>query len=442
MKVRHLNFTKGRKIMGLGNETLPKEIENCFTEILRDELKAALGCTEPISIAFCAAYARVLLGSMPEICEIACSGNIIKNVKAVTVPETAGMKGIEPAVLAGIVCGRPELEMEVLSCMTAEKREELKRLLEKNMVRVSVLDTNHPLHFILTLKTEMDSVSVEIIDSHMRLGEVWKNGKRHHDSKEKMTEHIKKTEAQFSVKNILSYAEHIELEEVSALLERQVSCNISIAREGLKHDWGAGVGQTIMERGQDIYSRLCAVTAAGSDARMNGCPMPVVINSGSGNQGLTVSVPVALYAQYRNCSDEMLHRALCVANLVAVYQKACIGKLSAFCGAVSAAAGAVCGIAFLDGARDGVIEQTLINTVASVGGMVCDGAKSSCASKISIALYSAFLGYELARKEKGFRSGEGIVGEDVEKTISNIGRMASQGMKSTDKEILKIMLGE
>lgn len=423
------------------HETLTEDEIRGYTEILKQELKAALGCTEPISIAYGAAYARKLLGHMPETCEIFCSGNIIKNVKAVTVPGTGGLKGIETAVLAGAICNRPELGMEVLSGMTEENREELRHLLDSGMVKVRILDTEHPLHFILKMQEGEENVSLEIIDSHMQIGKVTKNGKRYKGAdKEDVQADTQK--ADLSLKKILVYAQEVDLEDIRIPLEKQISCNMAIAREGLKNYWGAGVGQVLSKRGTDIYTHMCAAAAAGSDARMNGCPLPVVINSGSGNQGLTVSVPVVLYAQYCSYTKDRLLRALCVSNLTAIHQKERIGKLSAFCGATSAAAGAVCGVAYLDGAGLSMIEQTLVNAVANVGGMVCDGAKSSCAAKISTALYSALLGYELAKQEKGFCPGEGIVGKTAEETIANIGRMAAEGMRSTDKEILQIMLEE
>lgn len=423
-------------------DTLTEREMEAYTAVLKEELKPALGCTEPISIAYGAAYARTLLGKMPDTCEILCSGNIIKNVKAVTVPETGGLKGIEAAVLAGALCQNAELGMEVLSAMTEEKRQKLIQLLQQNIVKTGILDTAHPLHFILTMKAGDDSVSLEIIDSHMNLGEVWKNKKRCRRLEEKIQQDSKEGEEHFSIRKIFCYACQADLEEVSELLRRQVSCNMAIAREGMKHAWGASVGPVLLQRDDDIYSRICAATAAGSDARMNGCPLPVVINSGSGNQGLTVSVPVVLYARYRNCPEELMLRALCVSNLIAIYQKRSIGKLSAFCGAVSAAAGAVCGIAFVDGCEPEILERTLVNTVASVGGMVCDGAKSSCAAKIAAALFSALLGYDMAKQGRTFLPGEGIVGGNADRTVENIGRMAACGMKGTDREILEIMLGE
>lgn len=427
---------------GTKRDTLTEQEMKAYTAVLKEELKPALGCTEPISIAYGAAYARTLLGRMPDACEILCSGNIIKNVKAVTVPETGGLKGIEAAVLAGAICQKAELGMEVLSVMTEEKRQKLRQLLQQNIVKTGILDTTYPLHFILTMKAGDDSVSIEIIDSHMNLGEVWKNKQRCLKQEEGIRQGSKNKEEIFSIRKIYYYACHVDLEEVSELLRRQVSCNMAIAREGMKHSWGASVGPVLLQRDGDIYGRICAAAAAGSDARMNGCPLPVVINSGSGNQGLTVSVPVVMYARYRDYPEDRMLRALCISNLISIYQKRSIGKLSAFCGAVSAAAGAACGIAFVDQCEPEVMERTLVNTVAAVGGMVCDGAKSSCAAKIAAALFSALLGYDMAKQGRVFQPGEGIVGRNADKTVENIGRMAARGMRSTDGEILKIMLGE
>lgn len=427
---------------GTKRDTLTEQEMKIYTAVLKEELKPALGCTEPISIAYGAAYARTLLGNMPDTCEILCSGNIIKNVKAVTVPETGGLKGIEAAVLAGVLCQNADLGMEVLSVMTEEKRQKLRQLLKQNIVKTGILDTTHPLHFILTMRAGDDSVSLEIIDSHMNLGEVWKNKRLCRRPEEEIMQDSKNQEDGFSIRKILYYACHVDLEEVSELLRRQAACNMAIAREGMKHLWGASVGSTLLHRGDDIYGRICAAAAAGSDARMNGCPLPVVINSGSGNQGITVSVPVVLYAGYRSCPEDLMLRALCISNLISIYQKRSIGKLSAFCGAVSAAAGAVCGIAFVDGCEPEIMERALVNTVAAAGGMVCDGAKSSCAAKIAAALFSALLGYDMAKQGRVFQPGEGIVGGNADRTVENIGRMAACGMKSTDGEILKIMLGE
>lgn len=417
-------------------------IVQAYTQILHNELKEALGCTEPIAIAYGAAYSTQLLGRMADHFVVHCSGNIIKNVKAVTVPQTGGMAGIEAAVLIGAIGGDAELGMQVLTRVTESDREKLRACMEKHMVEVELLDTEHVLHIIIEASAGDDSVSIEIIDSHTQLGTVMKNGEVLHKLEACQAEDNRKLYETLDVATILEYADQVDLDTVRAVLQRQVDCNLAIAQKGLDEGFGEAVGQTLMGFNDTLYSRLAAMAAAGSDARMNGCSLPVVINSGSGNQGMTIGIPVALYAKEKKLGEEKMYRALCVANLIAVHQKTSIGKLSAFCGAVSAAAGAACGVAYLDGAGIDVISQTIINCIATIGGMVCDGAKSSCAGKIAAALNTAFLGYEMAKRQHGFRSGEGIVQSGVEQTIANVGRMAAHGMRSTDTEILNIMIGK
>lgn len=421
-------------------ETREMRNEARYTQILKDELQTALGCTEPVTIAFAAAYARKLLGKMPDRIEVLCSGNIIKNVKAVTVPQTGGRKGIEAAVLIGAVGGDPDRGMEVLKDITDMHKKELDRLYGQGLVKVDLLDTDHVLHVVLRAWTGSDRVSVEVIDAHTKLGDVSVNGRTLHSRKEEKTQQMSREF--MNVKDIVSYADHVSVDQIRDILTAQIECNADIAREGMENCWGAQVGKTAQEMNFFRFADICAGASAGSDARMNGCPLPVVINSGSGNQGITASVPVIRYARENQVSEDMLLRALCVSNLITIHQKTGIGKLSAFCGVVSAAAGAVCGIAYLEGQTYETLLEIISNTVATCGGMICDGAKSSCAAKISTALYSAFLGYELAKKGTSFRDGEGIVRGDGEQTIANIGRVASKGMRSTDREILKIMLGQ
>lgn len=415
--------------------------QQAYTAILKEELKTAMGCTEPIAIAYCAAYAKKLLGEMPESCEIYCSGNIIKNVKAVTVPQTGGLKGIEAAVLAGLVGGDADRQLEVLTTVSDTDREEIGKLMGTGLVQIKILDSEHLLHIIVNLKAGNSTVSVEIIDSHTQLGNVIKNGQMLHSRETLIKGQAKLNYDLLNVKDIIDYANSVSLQDISVILKNQIEKNYNIAQEGLNNEWGAAVGKTILGSEKNgIRTIAKAMAAAGSDARMNGCSLPVVINSGSGNQGLTVSLPVIVYAKECNIDTDTLMRALCVSNLVAIHLKAPIGKLSAFCGVVCAASGAISGIAYLQGASRKVIEQTITNTISNVGGMVCDGAKSSCAGKIATALECAFLGYELAKHDHGFHSGEGIVKENVEKTIASVGYMAREGMHETDKEILKIMV--
>ena len=413
-----------------------------YTQILKSELRTAMGCTEPIAIAYCAACARKVLAAKPERYEVFCSANIVKNVKAVVVPQTGGLKGIETAALAGGDGGNADAELEVLSCLTDAHRQEICDCLKKGIVEVKPLESPHALHILVKVYTGTESACVEIIDSHTQIGRIWKNDEllREHVIEDAVEETTYESQ-ELNVRDILSYAQKVDLASISDVLERQISYNSAISEEGLAHVYGAGIGPVLMENAIDsVRERAKAAAAAGSDARMNGCPLPVVINSGSGNQGITVSLPIIVYAREMDKPHEDVLRALCFGNLVAIHQKTGIGKLSAFCGATCAAAGAVAGIAYLEEEDYDTIAQAIVNAVATVGGMVCDGAKSSCAGKIAVALESAFIGYEAAKEQRGYRNGEGIVKQDVEKTIESVGRMASKGMHETDKEIIEIML--
>ncbi|WP_409969977.1 L-serine ammonia-lyase, iron-sulfur-dependent, subunit alpha [Bengtsoniella intestinalis] len=422
----------------LSNQTI-----QAYAKILEDELQVAMGCTEPIAVAYAAAYGRELLGCDPERVVAHCSGNIIKNVKAVTVPQTGGLKSIETAVLAGIHGGDASQKLEVIAQLSDENRAQIRKDLDAGIVTVELLVSCHALHFIIELFAGEDMVSVEIVNSHTNFGTVSKNGEILHQGLTSATEGDGEDLSFMKLADIIAFTKEVDVELIRQPLERQIACNTAIAQAGLTESWGARVGQTLMAVGGDsVFNRMKAMAAAGSDARMSGCALPVVINSGSGNQGMTVSLPVISYAQSLGVSHEELLRALCMANLTAIYQKGSIGKLSAFCGVVSAATGAVAGLAYLDKVSYEVTAMAITNSLANIGGMVCDGAKASCAGKIASAVESALLGYELAKQHEGFTSGEGIVGDTVDETIANIGRMASQGMRETDAEILKIMIGQ
>ncbi|MDL2214049.1 L-serine ammonia-lyase, iron-sulfur-dependent, subunit alpha [Clostridia bacterium OttesenSCG-928-O13] len=418
-------------------------IAGVCTRLLHQELVVAMGCTEPVSIAYAAAYARHVLGKMPQRIQVLCSGNVIKNAKAVTVPKTGGLRGIEAAAMAGTISGQPQLQLEVLSQLTDDDRALLTRLLSEDIVTVKHLKSEHMLHIVVKAQYEDEEASVEIVDSHTGVGEVWHNGEKLQDRCRPQNSAAPSETPRLSVQAILQYADTVDLDEVRDVLQRQIDCNSQISEEGLSGMWGSCVGQTLagMDR-QSLYTRLKMAAAAGSDARMNGCALPVVINSGSGNQGMTASLPVIQYARHLGADNDKLLRALCVSNLVSLHQKAGIGRLSAYCGVVCAATGSAAAIAYLDGADYNCIANTIINSIANAGGMVCDGAKSSCAAKIATALESALLGYEMAKEGRHFLPGEGIVKEDVEKTIQSVGRMASVGMRATDAEILAIMLDD
>ncbi|MBR0172473.1 MAG: serine dehydratase subunit alpha family protein [Lachnospiraceae bacterium] len=423
---------------------MTKDLSTVFTGILKEELIPAMGCTEPIALAYAAAYARQLLGRMPTQVEVLCSGNIIKNTMAVTVPQTGGLRGIKAAVLAGIIGGDADRCLEVLDTVREEDIPKIHEALGENYVTVKPMDTTHTLHIVIRMSEGSDTVSAEIIDAHTNIGKVEKNGRVIRERKEQAAVVSRAERQMLNIRDILDYAGQVNTEEISDVLERQISFNTAISEEGLRGNWGACVGKTLLEKhgGNDIYEICKASAAAGSDARMNGCTMPVVINSGSGNQGVTVSLPVIRYAESIGATREELLRALAAANLCAIHQKTKIGRLSAYCGAVSAAVGAITGIAILDKSGFDIISQTIVNTLGTIGGIPCDGAKSSCAAKIASSLDCAFTAYEMAKESRGFSAGEGIVKEDVEKTIATIGRMAAEGMVGTDREILQIMVGQ
>lgn len=418
-----------------------KHIYKEYIEILKEELVPALGCTEPIAIAYGAAKAREILGTMPEAMTVWCSGNIIKNVKAVIVPTTGDMKGIETSAILGAVGGNAEKKLEVLTDITDEDLKRTRELLKKKICHVELLEGVSNLQIIVEEKAGEDTALVEIAFSHTNIVRIEKNGKTTFAKECKASVATETDRSLLNLRSIYEFACSVEMEEVQTLLEQQLAYNMSIAREGLTKNYGANVGSTILKRyGDDVRNRARALPAAGSDARMNGCVLPVMINSGSGNQGMTVSLPVAVFADYLYTDKETEYRALTLSNLVAIYQKNELGKLSAYCGAVSAAAGAGAGIAYLYGADFDVISETVTNTLANVSGIVCDGAKASCAAKIASSVDAAIMGYYMAADHQSFQNGEGLVKEDAEATIRSFGRMGREGMRSTDIEILKIML--
>lgn len=415
-----------------------------YLEILKRELVPALGCTEPIALAYLGAVASQMLGCIPERIEIACSGNLIKNVKSVTVPSSNGMRGIEAAVILGAVGGKAELQLEVLSEIKPEHIETAKKMLEKNCCKVKYLESNSTLHAICEAFAGEHTVRIELKDTHTNIVSIKKDN--HVVFIKKEIENVT-TEKESVVKildfdSILDFADRTPAEALRPILKRQIQYNMQIAEEGLKNDYGACVGQTLLKNSNkaDIKTIAKAYAAAGSDARMSGCSMPVIINSGSGNQGITASLPVIKFAEYANIGEEKLLKALAVSNLVTIWQKQRLGSLSAFCGAVCAAGGSGAGIAYIMGCGREVIKKTVINTLANVEGIVCDGAKSSCAAKIASSLDAAFLGMQMAVSGKGFRPGEGMVKSDIDETMETIMEMGREGMKETDKKILELMV--
>ncbi|MFA6008012.1 MAG: L-serine ammonia-lyase, iron-sulfur-dependent, subunit alpha [Candidatus Shapirobacteria bacterium] len=422
---------------------------DAYLAILREELVPAMGCTEPIAVAFAATTARDILGMRPESAEIRCSANIVKNVKGVTVPNTGGMRGIMAAATAGIVGGNAQAKLEVLKSVTSEDLVEVKRLLAAGFCKATLAEGLEGLYIEAIVRAGVQSAEVIIKDSHTGVSRIRKNGVTVFEAEGKKGGDFAAIAVArpgydlLNVRDILEFANTVELSEVSHLIDRQISMNEAISDEGLKNDYGVSVGKTIVAReGGNVRSRARARAAAGSDARMGGSALPVVINSGSGNQGLTVSLPVIEYARELKVDHDKLLRALIVSNLVALEQKEYIGKLSAYCGAVSAAVGSGAGITYLCGGGYDKIAMTITNAIATAGGMLCDGAKSSCAAKISTALEAAITAHEMSMQGKCFSSGEGLVGVDVEKTIRNIGNVGKVGMHATDIEIMKIMLEE
>ncbi|WP_130868576.1 L-cysteine desulfidase family protein [Intestinimonas massiliensis (ex Afouda et al. 2020)] len=420
---------------------LKPETEAAYTAILQEELILATGCTEPIAIAYAAAKLRQVLGALPERITAEMSGNIIKNVKSVVVPNTGGLKGIEAAVAAGVVAGDADQELQVISSVPAERHPEIAAYLKHTPISVSCADTMHILDIALTGYAGDTTAFVRIADRHNNLVEIRKDEQvLLHKPLSDETDSVQTDRSVLNLHDILLYAQEVPLEKVSPLLDRQIQCNSAIAQEGLEHNWGANIGSTILrEYGSDIKSEARAWAAAGSDARMSGCEMPVVILSGSGNQGITASLPVIRYAKHLNATQEALYRALLISDLVTVYQKVGIGRLSAYCGAISAGVGAGAGIAFLQGADETALAHTIVNAVAILSGTICDGAKPSCAAKIAASVDAGILGYLMYRSGHEFKRGEGIVGSSVANTVTNVGVLARQGMHGTDQTILKIM---
>ncbi len=414
-----------------------------YTKMLKEELLVALGCTEPIAVAYACAKARAVLEEMPDNIIVRCSGNIIKNVKGVIVPGTDNMKGIETSAILGTIIGRPELELEILTEVKDEDITLLKQLLGQNICNVELAEDVSNLFIEVTMQKGTQTSVVEIVESHNNITKVAKNGEIIYENDTCCNDDIAQARDFINMNDIYEYVNNIDYSILKELLSQQINYNVAIAKEGLDNQYGANVGKTI-DKCEDA-STLCkakALTSSGSDARMGGCVLPVVINSGSGNQGITVSVPVYVYGQELGVSEEKIYRAVALSNLVSIYIKTGIGKLSAFCGAVSAACGAGAGVAYLHGANEKVINDTITNTLANTGGIICDGAKSSCAAKIASSLDSAIMSYNMAKNGNVFQANDGLVENSIDDTIKNFCRMAKIGMKSTDVEILNIMIGK
>lgn len=421
---------------------MKQEILSAYVAILEEELVLATGCTEPIAIAYAAAKLREVLGEKPERISAEVSGNILKNVKSVVVPNTGGLKGIRPAIAAGVVAGRPEAELQVISEVDDAQLAQIKAYAESTPIAVACMDdTPCMLDIRLTGYAGADSAVVRIANHHTNVIHVEKNGAvlLDHPLVASAEDNLQ-DKSVLNLAEILEFADTVPLAEIEPLVMRQIECNTAIAAEGLTGDWGAAVGCTLLEGSQDIRTEARAWAAAGSDARMSGCEMPVVIVSGSGNQGITASVPVVRYANHFGYDHDRLIRAVAVSDLVTIHQKTGIGRLSAFCGAVSAGIGAAAGVAYLRGEPYEIIAETVTTAMGMISGTVCDGAKPSCAAKIAAAVEAGLLSYAMAQKGRRFRGGDGIVTRGVEGTIRNIGILAREGMRETDKVILQIML--
>ena len=412
-----------------------------YVGILKDELVPAMGCTEPIAIAYASAKARATLGTFPISCDVAVSGNIIKNAKSVVVPHTGGMKGIEAAVVAGLVGGNAEARLEVLSFVSNEDIYRMQKVIKSLPVNVRLSDSEYPFDIIVTVSDGRNTATVRIINRHTNIVSISKNGKVLY--KGDVDEAIEVKKRDISIEEIVEFADNVDIDLVRSTLKRQIDFNMAIAEAGLSNDYGANIGKVYLESYMpDISVKAKAYAAAGSDSRMNGCELPVIINSGSGNQGMTASIPVVIYWRELGLDEDRLYRALCVSNLATIRVKQGIGTLSAYCGAVAAGAGAGAGIAYLYGGGFKDVAHTLVNALAIDSGLICDGAKASCAAKIATAVENGILGFNLYRSGNQFLGGDGIVKKGVENTIESVSRLAKDGMRDTDKAILEIMMNQ
>lgn len=416
-----------------------------YVQILKEELVPAMGCTEPIALAYAAAKAREVLGEIPDEVKVEASGSIIKNVKSVIVPNTNHLKGIPAAATAGIIAGKAEKELEVIAEVTEEQIEEMKEFLKTRKITVEHVDHGITFEIIVTVTKGDSYAMVRIANYHTNIVHIEKDHKVLLDipvegeSEEGLTDR-----SLLDVEDIWDFINTVEIDDIREVIGRQIEYNTAIADEGLRGDYGANIGRVLLETygDADVKIRAKARAAAGSDARMNGCELPVIINAGSGNQGMTCSLPVLEYAKELNSGEDKTYRALALSNLVAIHQKTGIGRLSAYCGAVSAGAAAGAGIAYLCGGGYEEVIHTVVNALAIVSGMVCDGAKASCAAKIAESVDAGILGYNMYIRGQQFYAGDGIVTRGVEATIHNIGRLGKDGMRETNEEIIKMMIEE
>ena len=418
------------------------ENEALFLSILAEELIPAMGCTEPIALAYAAAKARELLEKDPVRILAQCSGNIIKNVRCVTIPNSEGMVGIEAAVALGAFGGNAELGMEVLEAVSKSQRRAASELMAAGGCQVEYLDSDIPLHFILELTDGTDVATVEVRHSHMNVTSITKNGVCVYENRENEEGHGA-DRSRLNIESIKEFTDTVAIDKIKKLFDRQIRYNMNIAYEGISGDYGLGIGRMIRASYADgVVTRMKAYAAAASEARMSGCDMPVIINSGSGNQGIASSVPVIVYAREKDIPQERLYRALAFSALLTIHQKDHIGKLSAFCGAVSASCAACAAVTYMVGGTVQQIKDTIDNTLANIPGIICDGAKISCAAKIASSVDAAMMAHFLAMQGKAYDAFTGILKEEAEETISCVGYIGKIGMRETDREIVKMMLDE
>lgn len=411
-----------------------------YVQILKEELVMAMGCTEPIAISYACAKATQVLDHLPDRIVVKASGSIIKNVKSVIVPHTNGLKGIEVAAAAGALYGDADAKLEVLSSATREQIEELPEYVQNTNITVQHIEQGHVFDLEIHVYYEQEHASVRIVDTHTNIVQIEKNWQVIFEDKTTSLE-LKADHSALIMKQIWDFSQTVDIDDVKEILDRQITCNMAIANEGIHNSYGANIGHVILNMDSDcVKTRAKAYAAAGSDARMNGCELPVVINSGSGNQGITCCVPVVVYAKELDCTQEQLYRALVLSNLTAIYIKTGIGTLSAFCGAVSAGAAAGAGIAYLHNGTYKEIQHTIVNALAILSGTICDGAKASCAAKISSSIDAGIMGYYMYKNKQQFYAGDGIIAHSVDETIQNIGTLGSQGMLQTNDKIIEMMI--
>ncbi len=420
---------------------LEEKIKRDFLAILEEELIPAMGCTEPIALAYASAKAKEILGTAPEKITAKCSGNIIKNVRCVRIPNSGGMTGIEAACTLGALCGDVMRGMEVLEAVTKEGLSDAVEFIKDGNCSVEYLESHIPLHFIITLESGENSAEVEVRHSHTNIVRIAKNGENIFVAEDLEEETVAADRSGLGVENIFDFANEVELSAIEPFVKKQIEYNMAIAKEGMKGGYGIAIGKEMLEiYPEHVFTKMKAYAAAASEARMDGCSMPVIITSGSGNQGLASSVPVIVYAREKGIPEERMYRSIIFSSLLTVFQKEYIGKLSAFCGAVSASCAAGAAITYMVGGTIEQIKDTIDNTMADIPGIICDGAKSSCAAKIASALDASLFAHVLAMKGKVYAANTGILRSDAGKTIRSVGHIGKIGMKQTDSEIVKIMI--